>query len=93
MSLLKEIRRAKFNIFYISQLSDCASCAVSELYVEIGNTFPLLGGKYRFGISIPATPLVEKRGQGEGFARRENNVSSLYRGRTKVGAIPKGGLS
>jgi len=62
-----QIRRAQFNISNISQPSDCVICAVSELYVEIGNTFPLLGGKYRFGISIPATPLVEKRGLGRGL--------------------------
>ena len=59
--------RAQFNISNISQPSDCVICAVSELYVEIGNTFSLLGGKYRFGISIPATPLVEKRGLGRGL--------------------------
>ena len=34
--------RAKFNISNISQLSDCASGAVSELYVEIEKMFKTL---------------------------------------------------
>ena len=34
--------RAQFNISNISQLSDCASCAVSELQVEIEKMFKTL---------------------------------------------------
>ena len=91
---LKE--RAKFNISNISQLSDCASSAVSELQVEIEKMFKTLQQESVMlnlfqHLTSFASALLNCKILNQ--VQDDNLLSSLYRGRTKVGAIPKGGLS